>query len=212
MGSSFWLPLDLKDFPIRQKEVKMGLKKFKLKKLNFLLICHSFSFLFSSPNFHRWDFLLAVFTSSGVYSLKGKQQTPQRRGLSGAAARPEWCSDASGAVSSSRRRRGPQSGSGARWGTWCGGSEGVWPLHAFDGERAAGAGRQGSGLCTEVTNRRVKPHIQSCLVSVCSDSTGVPKSSCSCYAFLFPKSLPSFSSAIFQTHCFVLFLLPKLLL
>lgn len=71
----------------------------------------------------------------------------------------EWCSDASGAISSPWWWQGHPSGSGARWGAWCSGSEGVWPLHALDNERAAGAGRQGSGVCTEVSNILTFSHI-----------------------------------------------------
>lgn len=130
----------------REKRLFMFIHTKSVKLPSMSLDCAFVYYLFPLP-------LLLTRTDETSSSLLLHLQECNRSGAScgRAEARTQRCSDASGAVSTSWWRSKHQGGSGARWGAQCGGSEGIWPLDAVNNARASGAGRQGPGVCTEVS-------------------------------------------------------------
>lgn len=172
----------------------------QIKKSNFLLIGHPFSFHLSSHNFHRWDFPLALFTSSGVYSPKSKQQTHSSEAW--VVQRCVWCSFIVTAMA------------GASEWEWSKVRDSVWWIWR---RLTPPCLRQWESCWSWETrvwsvhrgNKQKSAFLHSVLSSpVCSDSTVVPISPYSCVMlFSFPNPcLPSLSNLPYSLF---LFLLPK---
>lgn len=115
--------------------------------LNVLTLQYTFPFF--HPDVSLFS-LTDATVSSCLQHLEEFSYCRQKTHIEPTAARRERRGHASGAVSA--KWRWCQGWGGAERGPGRRGSEGVWPVHAFHHEGAAGAGRQGPGVCAQVTH------------------------------------------------------------